>query len=70
MPDEKKTLEDITSKLECIDGKIDTLSKSVDLNTRDIVELKETVNMGRGAVRILAWLGTIAIAILGWRMTQ
>ena len=70
MPNDNKTLQDITKKLERIDSKIDTLSKSVDYNTRDIVELKQTVNMGRGAVRVLAWLGTIAIAILGWRMTQ
>tara|TARA_R100001443_G_scaffold487_4_gene2013 strand:+ start:6519 stop:6731 length:213 start_codon:yes stop_codon:yes gene_type:complete len=70
MSKDNETLQNITSKLECIDNKIDTLSKSVDSNTKDIIELKETVNMGRGAVRILAWIGTIMIAILGWRYTQ
>lgn len=45
------------------------LRKSVDLNTRDIVDLKQVINMGKGAVRMLAWLGSIIIVIIGWRMS-
>ncbi|QDP61070.1 MAG: hypothetical protein Tp1123DCM1511741_59 [Prokaryotic dsDNA virus sp.] len=45
------------------------LRKSVDLNTKDIVDLKQVISMGKGAVRMLAWLGSIIIVIIGWRMS-
>jgi len=48
---------------------IKDLKNSIDLNTRDIVELKHTIAMGKGAVRMLAWLGSIIIVIIGWRMS-
>ncbi len=46
---------------------IKELKNAVDFNTRDIIKLNETVNMGKGAVRVLGWLGTIVIAIIGWK---
>ena len=48
---------------------IKDLKNSIDLNTRDIIELKNTIAMGKGAVRMLAWLGSIVIVIIGWRMS-
>ena len=42
------------------------LKKSVDLNTRDIVELKQIVAQGRGVFKTLAFLGTVAIGFLTW----
>lgn len=42
------------------------LKKSVDLNTRDIVELKQIVAQGRGVFKTLAFLGTIAVGFLTW----
>ena len=50
--------------------KIDALTKIVERNSRDIVELYKMINMGRGGVSVLVWIGTIVIAILGWRLSQ
>lgn len=50
--------------------KIDALTKIVERNSKDIVELYKMINMGRGGVSVLVWIGTIVIAILGWRYTQ
>lgn len=50
--------------------KIDALTKIVERNSKDIIELYKIINIGRGGVRVLVWVGTIVIAILGWRYTQ
>ena len=50
--------------------KIDALTKIVERNSKDIVELYKIINIGRGGVRVLVWVGTIVIAILSWRYTQ
>ena len=50
--------------------KIDALTKIVERNSRDIVELYKIINIGKGGVRVLVWIGTIVIAILGWRLSQ
>ena len=50
--------------------KIDALTKIVEGNSRDIVELYKIINIGKGGVRVLIWVGTIVIAILGWRLSQ
>ncbi len=50
--------------------KIDALTKIVERNSRDIVELYKIINIGKGGVRVLVWVGTIVIAILGWRLSQ
>jgi len=48
---------------------IHSLKKAVDLNTRDIIELKNIITLGKGAVKMLAWLGSILIIIIGWKIT-
>tara|TARA_E500000305_G_C3994341_1_gene223722 strand:- start:1 stop:183 length:183 start_codon:yes stop_codon:yes gene_type:complete len=50
--------------------KIDALTKIVERNSRDIVELYKIINIGKGGVRVLVWVGTIVIAIIGWRLSQ
>ena len=50
--------------------KIDALTKIVERNSKDIVELYKIINIGKGGVRVLVWVGTIVIAILSWRYTQ
>tara|TARA_R100000231_G_C5256204_1_gene144295 strand:+ start:370 stop:552 length:183 start_codon:yes stop_codon:yes gene_type:complete len=50
--------------------KIDALTKIVERNSRDIVELYKIINLGKGGVRVLVWVGTIVIAILGWRLSE
>ncbi len=50
--------------------KIDALTKIVERNSRDIVELYKIINIGKGGVRVLVWVGTIVIAILGWRLSE
>tara|TARA_R100000951_G_C2628539_1_gene176849 strand:+ start:405 stop:587 length:183 start_codon:yes stop_codon:yes gene_type:complete len=50
--------------------KIDALTKIVEGNSRDIVELYKIINIGKGGVRVLVWIGTIVIAILGWRLSE
>jgi len=50
--------------------KIDALTKIVEGNSRDIVELYKIINIGKGGVRVLIWVGTIVIAILGWRLSE
>jgi len=49
--------------------KIDALTKIVEGNSRDIVELNKIINIGKGGVRVLVWVGTLVIAILGWRLS-
>ena len=50
--------------------KIDALTKIVERNSKDIVELYKIINIGKGGVRVLVWIGTIVIAIIGWRLSQ
>lgn len=50
--------------------KIDALTKIVERNSKDIVELYKIINIGKGGVQVLVWIGTIVIAILGWRLSQ
>jgi|TARA_R110000744_G_scaffold170970_1_gene289317 hypothetical protein len=47
-----------------------SLSKIVEGNSTDIVELYRIINTGIGGVKVFVWVGTIVIAILGWRMTE
>ena len=66
----KITLENIAGKLDALDSKMDRLELKVDQNTKDIIELYKIINMGKGGVKVLVWVGTIIIAILGWRYSQ
>jgi len=56
MNDEKVTLAVIGTK-------IDNLTEKVCENQKQIDELKEQVNMGRGAVKVVFWLGAMLGAI-------
>tara|TARA_R100000655_G_scaffold91146_1_gene131866 strand:- start:78 stop:293 length:216 start_codon:yes stop_codon:yes gene_type:complete len=60
-------LEDI---LKDILYKLDRLEKKVDKNSADITDIYKQINMGRGGVKVLSWVGAIIVAILGWRMSQ
>jgi hypothetical protein len=46
-----------------ISNKIDTLTEKVCENQKQIDDLKEQVNMGRGAVKVVFWLGAIVSAV-------
>jgi hypothetical protein len=56
MPDTEITLAVISNK-------IDTLTEKVCENQKQIDDLKEQVNMGRGAVKVVFWLGAMLGAI-------
>ena len=56
MPDTEITLAVISNK-------IDTLTEKVCQNQKQIDDLKEQVNMGRGAVKVVFWLGAMLGAI-------
>ena len=49
--------------LAVINTKIDTLTEKVCENQKEINDLKEQVNMGRGAVKVVFWLGAMLGAI-------
>tara|TARA_R100000664_G_scaffold23373_1_gene32993 strand:+ start:479 stop:682 length:204 start_codon:yes stop_codon:yes gene_type:complete len=66
----KSILEKIAVKLDALDSKMDRLELKVDQNTKDIIELYKIINMGKGGVKVLVWVGTIIIAILGWKYSQ
>lgn len=49
--------------LAVISEKIDNLTDKVCQNQKEINDLKEQVNMGRGAVKVVFWLGAMIGAI-------
>lgn len=49
--------------LAVISTKIDNLTDKVCENQKQIDELKEQVNMGRGAIKLVFWLGAIVSAV-------
>ena len=48
-----------------MEEKLDHIHKDVEQNSKDIEELKKVVNIGKGSVKTLVWLGSIAGVILG-----
>ena len=56
MPDTEITLAVISEK-------IDTLTDKVCQNQKEINDLKEQVNMGRGAVKVIFVLGAVVSAV-------
>ena len=56
MPDTEITLAVISNK-------IDTLTEKVCQNQKQIDDLKEQVNMGRGAVKVIFVLGAVVSAV-------
>jgi|TARA_R110000744_G_scaffold127618_1_gene234444 hypothetical protein len=50
--------------------RLESLDRTVKQNSKDIIDLYRIINTGIGGVKVFVWVGTIVIAILGWRMTE
>ena len=50
--------------------RLESLDRTVKQNSKDIIDLYRIINTGIGGVKVFVWVGTIVIAILGWRMTD
>jgi|TARA_R100000742_G_C4258980_1_gene76825 hypothetical protein len=50
--------------LKHISEKLDHLHKDLDQNSKDIVELKQQVAMGKGGLKVIFWLGAVVGLIL------
>ena len=46
--------------------KLKHIHKDVEENSKDIKELQQQILMGKGAVKTLVWLGSIAGVVLGF----
>tara|TARA_R110001592_G_scaffold20847_1_gene84191 strand:- start:472 stop:654 length:183 start_codon:yes stop_codon:yes gene_type:complete len=49
-------------------ARLESMDKTVKQNSKDIVELYKIINIGKGGVGVLVWVGSIIIAILSWRI--
>lgn len=49
-----------------LEEKLDHIHKDVEKNAKEIADLKATVNMGKGAVKALIWVGSLITVILGF----
>ena len=63
MPRKKTTVQSIT--LKHINEKLDHIHKDLDQNTKDIVELKQQVAMGRGGLKVIFYVGGLISIIVG-----
>ena len=59
----KATVQSVT--LKHINEKLDHIHKDLDQNTKDIVELKQQVAMGRGGLKVIFYVGGLISIILG-----
>ena len=59
----KTTVQSIT--LKHINEKLDHIHKELDQNTKDIVELKQQVAMGRGGLKVIFYVGGLISIIVG-----
>ena len=50
--------------------RLESLDRTVKQNSKDIIDLYRIINTGIVGVKVFVWVGTIVIAILGWRMTE
>ena len=48
-----------------INEKLDHIHKDIDRNTKDIVELKQQVAMGKGGIKVIFYIGAIVSIIIG-----
>ena len=53
----KATVQSVT--LKHINEKLDHIHKDIDRNTKDIVELKQQVAMGKGGIKVIFYIGAI-----------
>ena len=51
--------------LKHISEKLDHIHKDIDRNTKDIVELKQQVAMGKGGIKVIFYIGAIVSIIIG-----
>ena len=59
----KATVQSVT--LKHISQKLDHIHKDVEQNTKDIVQLKEQVAMGRGGLKVIFYIGGVLSIIIG-----
>ena len=59
----KATVQSVT--LKHINEKMDHIHKDIDRNTKDIVELKQQVAMGKGGIKVIFYIGAIVSIIIG-----
>ena len=59
----KITVQSVT--LKHISQKLDHIHKDVEQNTKDIVQLKEQVAMGRGGLKVIFYIGGVLSIIIG-----
>ena len=59
----KATVQSVT--LKHISQKLDHIHKDIDRNTKDIVELKQQVAMGKGGIKVIFYIGAIVSIIIG-----
>ena len=59
----KATVQSVT--LKHINEKLDHIHKDIDRNTKDIVELKQQVAMGKGGIKVIFYIGAIVSIIVG-----
>ncbi len=53
----------LTQKVDLLVSKLDEVHRDLEKNTRDIEELKEQVNMGKGGIRAIFIFGAIIAAL-------
>jgi len=56
-----------------LEEKLDHIHKDVEKNAKEISDLKAQVNMGKGAVKALVWVGsilTILFGIFNWGISK
>ena len=59
----KATVQSVT--LKHISQKLDHIHKDVEQNTKDIVQLKEQVAMGKGGIKVIFYIGAVVSIIIG-----
>ena len=63
--DEKQCLLRLEDKLDHIHKDVEKNAKEISNIKKEMSDMKATINIGRGAVRTLVWVGTIITAIIG-----
>mgnify|MGYP005991969261 CR=1 FL=1 len=58
------SVDDLLVKMTKLEEKIDHIQKVTEEQKQDIKKLSEQVNMGKGGLKIVMWLGGIIVAIL------
>lgn len=56
-----------------LEEKLDHIHKDVEKNAKEISRLKADINMGKGAVKTLMWVGSILVILFGifnWGMNK